>query len=349
MIGHLVACYGAADRYLGMLAATLGEWERAEEHFERGMELNRRMGAVTWLAHTAYEYARFCCARPGGDRDSRRGAARRGGGARRADRHAGAARPDQGARLRRARGRRAPRRALPARGADPGPRRPGAQQPRDRGPRCRSASTRPPTTSAASCARRAAPTAPRPRPTRTGTGLCKCDPDLIAATGPRYDPPVPLYVIERNFAEQLDLTQRRRRADRRDQRRRGRPLAVLVPERRPPAHVLPLRGAVPGRDHRRRASGPTSPPTRSSRSARQRRSSRAACATGPTAFRRPASADSSSERKSTCGSRAHDDAVDCASVPEFHGSIVDHCAAFLAACASSLEELLLRRQSSLPA
>ena len=36
MVGHLVSCYGAADRYLGMLAATLGEWERAEEHFERG-------------------------------------------------------------------------------------------------------------------------------------------------------------------------------------------------------------------------------------------------------------------------------------------------------------------------
>ena len=44
MIGHLVAFYGVADRYLGMLAATLGEWERAEEHFERAMELNRRMG-----------------------------------------------------------------------------------------------------------------------------------------------------------------------------------------------------------------------------------------------------------------------------------------------------------------
>ena len=44
MIGHLVACYGAADRYLGMLAATLGEWERAEEHFERATELNRRDG-----------------------------------------------------------------------------------------------------------------------------------------------------------------------------------------------------------------------------------------------------------------------------------------------------------------
>jgi DNA-binding CsgD family transcriptional regulator len=59
MIGHLVACYGAADRYLGMLAAMLGEPGRAEEHFEHAMELNRRMGALTWVAHTAYEYGRF--------------------------------------------------------------------------------------------------------------------------------------------------------------------------------------------------------------------------------------------------------------------------------------------------
>jgi DNA-binding CsgD family transcriptional regulator/tetratricopeptide (TPR) repeat protein len=59
MIGHLVSCYGAADRYLGMLAATLGDAGRAEAHFERALELNRRMGALTWLAHTAYEYARF--------------------------------------------------------------------------------------------------------------------------------------------------------------------------------------------------------------------------------------------------------------------------------------------------
>jgi DNA-binding CsgD family transcriptional regulator len=68
MIGHLVSCYGAADRYLGMLATTLGEWQRAEEHFERGMELNRSMGAATWLAHTGYEYARFVLSRPNGDR-----------------------------------------------------------------------------------------------------------------------------------------------------------------------------------------------------------------------------------------------------------------------------------------
>ncbi len=59
MIGHGVACYGAADRYLGMLAATLGEWDRAEEHFVSAMELNERTGARTWLAHTGYEYGRM--------------------------------------------------------------------------------------------------------------------------------------------------------------------------------------------------------------------------------------------------------------------------------------------------
>jgi DNA-binding CsgD family transcriptional regulator len=58
MIGHLVAWYGAADRHLGMLAATLGEWERAAEHFERALELNRRMGA----------YARMLLARGRRDR-----------------------------------------------------------------------------------------------------------------------------------------------------------------------------------------------------------------------------------------------------------------------------------------
>ncbi len=66
MIGHVVACYGAADRHLGMLAATLGDWDRAESHFERAMALNRQMGAHTWLAHTAYQYGRMLLRR--GDR-----------------------------------------------------------------------------------------------------------------------------------------------------------------------------------------------------------------------------------------------------------------------------------------
>jgi DNA-binding NarL/FixJ family response regulator len=54
--------YGAADRYLGMLAATLGETELAERHFEAALVLNRAMGADTWLAHTAYEYGRMLLA-----------------------------------------------------------------------------------------------------------------------------------------------------------------------------------------------------------------------------------------------------------------------------------------------
>jgi DNA-binding CsgD family transcriptional regulator/tetratricopeptide (TPR) repeat protein len=59
MVGHGVACYGATDRYLGMLAATLGDTAAAADHFEQALRLNRRMGATTWLAHTAYEYGRM--------------------------------------------------------------------------------------------------------------------------------------------------------------------------------------------------------------------------------------------------------------------------------------------------
>jgi DNA-binding CsgD family transcriptional regulator len=68
MIGHGVACYGSADRYLGMLAGVLAEPELARRHFERALELNRRMGASTWVAHTAYEYARFLLQLSPGDR-----------------------------------------------------------------------------------------------------------------------------------------------------------------------------------------------------------------------------------------------------------------------------------------
>jgi DNA-binding CsgD family transcriptional regulator len=70
VIGHGVACYGSRDRYLGMLASTLGEWDRAERHFEAALELNRTMVAGTWVAHTAYEYGRMLLRR------NRRGASK---------------------------------------------------------------------------------------------------------------------------------------------------------------------------------------------------------------------------------------------------------------------------------
>ena len=58
VIGHGVACYGSADRYLGRLAATLGDYDRAVEHFEVALSANRAMGADTWTAHTLYEFGR---------------------------------------------------------------------------------------------------------------------------------------------------------------------------------------------------------------------------------------------------------------------------------------------------
>ena len=131
MIGHVVACYGAADRYLGMLAATLGEWERAETHFERAMALNRRMGARDLARPHRLRVRAACCSPAAGGAASAQRAARRGGGARRA--RSGCRRCSPAS----ARSRPAPRPAVPrrpvvARGADPRPRRAGPQQPRDR-------------------------------------------------------------------------------------------------------------------------------------------------------------------------------------------------------------------------
>ena len=71
MIGHLVAFHGSADRYLGMLAATTGERDRAARHFEAAMEMNRAMGADTWVAHTAYQHARLLVG--GGAKERERG------------------------------------------------------------------------------------------------------------------------------------------------------------------------------------------------------------------------------------------------------------------------------------
>jgi DNA-binding CsgD family transcriptional regulator len=67
VVGHGVACYGAADRYLGLLASTLGEHDLAVEHFEQALAVNRRMGATTWVAHTLYAYGRTLRMRGGSD------------------------------------------------------------------------------------------------------------------------------------------------------------------------------------------------------------------------------------------------------------------------------------------
>ena len=66
-IGHGVACYGSADRYLGMVAAVSGEHSLARAHLETAVEIDRGMGAWTWLAHSQYELGRLLLKGPDSD------------------------------------------------------------------------------------------------------------------------------------------------------------------------------------------------------------------------------------------------------------------------------------------
>jgi DNA-binding CsgD family transcriptional regulator len=50
-----------------MLAATLGDNDRAVEHFEQALAINRSMGATTWVAQTLLAYGRTLRARGRGD------------------------------------------------------------------------------------------------------------------------------------------------------------------------------------------------------------------------------------------------------------------------------------------
>jgi DNA-binding SARP family transcriptional activator/tetratricopeptide (TPR) repeat protein/predicted ATPase len=61
--GFGIACYGAASRFLGLLAMTLSRWDDAERHFVDALEMNSRMGARPWLAHTQHQYAAMLLAR----------------------------------------------------------------------------------------------------------------------------------------------------------------------------------------------------------------------------------------------------------------------------------------------
>jgi len=56
--GVVTVCYGSAGRFLGNLAGVLADWERAEEHFEDALRIDRGMQAWPWLAHTQQAFAR---------------------------------------------------------------------------------------------------------------------------------------------------------------------------------------------------------------------------------------------------------------------------------------------------
>jgi DNA-binding CsgD family transcriptional regulator len=63
LAGTSIACFGAADAFLGSLCATLERWEDAERHFLAALAMNERQGARPALAHTRYQYASMLLAR----------------------------------------------------------------------------------------------------------------------------------------------------------------------------------------------------------------------------------------------------------------------------------------------
>jgi tetratricopeptide (TPR) repeat protein len=58
LIGAGAVCRGPLDGYLGELALTVGERDRALAHLRRAIELDRRLGAPLPLAYAQIEYAR---------------------------------------------------------------------------------------------------------------------------------------------------------------------------------------------------------------------------------------------------------------------------------------------------
>jgi len=70
LAGAAYLCLGSSSRALGRLAHTAGWLDAAAAHFERALELNERIGATAWLAHTQYDYASMLLERAqSGDRE----------------------------------------------------------------------------------------------------------------------------------------------------------------------------------------------------------------------------------------------------------------------------------------
>jgi transcriptional regulator with XRE-family HTH domain/tetratricopeptide (TPR) repeat protein len=57
VVGGATVCFGAAGRFLSILAKTMSKWELAERHIKEAMDLDKRMKAWPWLAHSQAEYA----------------------------------------------------------------------------------------------------------------------------------------------------------------------------------------------------------------------------------------------------------------------------------------------------
>jgi tetratricopeptide (TPR) repeat protein len=56
-IGHAEGSVGAVDRYLGVLAATVGDLDAARHHLDAAIAVNRQLGARPWTAHSQADLA----------------------------------------------------------------------------------------------------------------------------------------------------------------------------------------------------------------------------------------------------------------------------------------------------
>jgi hypothetical protein len=69
--GAVAHCPGAADRYLGQLAATLGRFDASEDHYEVALRMEEAMQSPPLLARTRFWYARTLLERKGPDDTAR--------------------------------------------------------------------------------------------------------------------------------------------------------------------------------------------------------------------------------------------------------------------------------------
>jgi class 3 adenylate cyclase len=65
VFGYGLACWGSMSRHLGLLATTLSRWDEAAGHFQRALDVHRRMGARPWVVRTQHDYAAMLLTRGG--------------------------------------------------------------------------------------------------------------------------------------------------------------------------------------------------------------------------------------------------------------------------------------------
>jgi tetratricopeptide (TPR) repeat protein len=63
VVGRAATFNGSASRLLGILAATVGDWEAAEAHFIEAQAMHARMGARPWQVRTQLAYGEMLLTR----------------------------------------------------------------------------------------------------------------------------------------------------------------------------------------------------------------------------------------------------------------------------------------------